>query len=247
MFGTTYESSPRRSDWEKYYGDPYGSMGMREGREMYGDEYYWHKREKERKKLAKMDKKERKKYMKKHKFTPETYETHYYKPYYETEGFHHRKGEREMEMYSPKHERYGEKYHMQHRMRGKDYEMAGQLEWKRDKQGRKKWKTICDMGESDKFWLVRAEMPGVRKEKLRVEMEGKDLIIIGKKKKECWHMDKLMKHKGKKHEGEKKKVRRKKDYLRRKKASEKKELRRRRKRRWKTLLEVSSGGERREV
>jgi len=65
-------------------------------------------------------------------------------------------------------------------------------EWKRDKHDLKKWKAVCDMGETDEYWLVRAELPGVRKDKLCVEMEGKDLIICGKKQKEFWH-DKLLK------------------------------------------------------
>jgi len=70
-------------------------------------------------------------------------------------------------------------------------------EWKRDKDDLKKWKAVCDMGETDEYWLIRAELPGVRKDKLCVEMEGKDLIICGKKQREFWH-DKLLKR-GPKH------------------------------------------------
>jgi len=69
---------------------------------------------------------------------------------------------------------------------------------KDDKEYHRKWKIVCDMGETDEHWLVRAELPGVRKDKLCVEMEGKDLIICGKKKKEFWH-DKLLKQHGPKH------------------------------------------------
>jgi len=65
-----------------------------------------------------------------------------------------------------------------------------ELECKRDKEGRKKWKAVSDMGETDKYWLIRTELPGVKKEKLKVEIEGKDLVIAGKRKKEFWH-DKL--------------------------------------------------------
>jgi len=66
-------------------------------------------------------------------------------------------------------------------------------EWKHKKdEYHRKWKIVCDIGETDEYWLVRAELPGVRKDKLCVEMEGKDLIICGKKKKEFWH-DKLLK------------------------------------------------------
>jgi len=62
---------------------------------------------------------------------------------------------------------------------------------RRSHSGKKKWTPVCDMGETEKYWLIRCEVPGVRKDKLKVEIEGKDLIIKGKRLKELWNVEKL--------------------------------------------------------
>jgi len=62
---------------------------------------------------------------------------------------------------------------------------------RRSKSGKKKWTPVCDMGETEKYWLIRCEVPGVRKDKIKVEIEGKELIIKGKRIKELWNMEKL--------------------------------------------------------
>jgi len=48
------------------------------------------------------------------------------------------------------------------------------------------WKTfepICDIAEVDDWWIVRAEMPGVSKDGLSVEVQGDVLYLKGKKDK----------------------------------------------------------------
>jgi len=93
-------------------------------------------------------------------------------------GRHH--GHRELE----KHRDYSRKY-------GGDLSGFHEMGSRKDKEKEKKWKPICDLGETSDHWIVRAEMPGVRKDKLEVEVEGKHLIILGKRKKELLHADKL--------------------------------------------------------
>jgi len=153
-------------------------------------------------------------------FTPESYERSYYKPYHETfvSGEHPHYRAYHMEDRMMEHGKHGMKHRGSPKFQ-RGYEMEHH-EWKRDKEGRKKWKSVCDMGESEKYWIVRAELPGVRKEKLKVEMEGKDLIIMGKKKKELWHMEKLgIKMKEKKEEKREEKKEEKKEEKREEKDS----------------------------
>jgi len=92
-------------------------------------------------------------------------------------------------------------HHHHHEWKHDKHHEKDKHKWDKEKEKHhdhhKKWKAVCDMGETDEYWLVRAELPGVRKDNLCVEMEGKDLIICGKKKKEFWH-DKLLKR-GPKH------------------------------------------------
>jgi len=65
------------------------------------------------------------------------------------------------------------------------------IDERRGKSGKRKWNPICDMGETSTYWLVRCEIPGVRKDRLHVEVEGKDLVIKGKRVKELWNLDRL--------------------------------------------------------
>jgi len=87
-----------------------------------------------------------------------------------------------------------DKHHHHHHHECKDDECK-----MRDKHHDKKWKPFCDIGETDEYWMIRAELPGVRKDCICVEMEGKDLIICGKKKKEFWHDKLLKRERGPKH------------------------------------------------
>jgi len=58
--------------------------------------------------------------------------------------------------------------------------------WNPDHQnGREKprWNPLCDVGETEKYWIVRAELPGVSKDDILVELREEELIISGKREK----------------------------------------------------------------
>jgi len=45
------------------------------------------------------------------------------------------------------------------------------------------WEPVADIAETENWWIVRAEMPGVSKENVSVEVQGDVLYIKGKKDK----------------------------------------------------------------
>jgi len=72
-----------------------------------------------------------------------------------------------------------------------EYSTTDYLGERRSKSGKKKWNPIIDMGETKSYWIVRCEIPGVRKDRLHVEVQGKELVIKAKRVKELWSLDKL--------------------------------------------------------
>jgi HSP20 family protein len=54
------------------------------------------------------------------------------------------------------------------------------------------WKPATDIAETDKEFLFKAELPGVKKEDISVELEGNTLTIKGERKQEKEEKDKKM-------------------------------------------------------
>jgi HSP20 family protein len=58
------------------------------------------------------------------------------------------------------------------------------LAWNNDGGNRVEWSPSADISETDKEYLVRAELPAVRKEDVKVTLHGGMLTIEGERKQE---------------------------------------------------------------
>lgn len=76
---------------------------------------------------------------------------------------------------------FQEKHRMGDRYKHRMGERKGEMEHK--KKMKRKWAPVTDFGKTKKHWIIRTELPGVPKHKIRVEVRGKELIIEGKRSK----------------------------------------------------------------
>lgn len=70
------------------------------------------------------------------------------------------------------------------RLAARSLALSPRFSWGRDSGAKLDWTPSADISETDKEYLVRAEMPAVKKEDIKVTVEGGMITIEGERKQE---------------------------------------------------------------